>query len=134
MLFRFSARADGFHDRSNTHDSPPRIDEILRKMANYHLNSIAISSSLLAQEISIENSHNFFKYFLILSLFVFFGTLEHASHHPKIEVRVFHDIHELNMFKKISFLLQVYFVRLLDITYCFTKVFMVRFKSIINVD
>ena len=75
-------------------------------MANDHLDSIAISSSLLAQEISIEDSHNFFKYFLVLSLFVFFGTLEHASHHPKVEVRVLHDIHELDMLKDISFLLE----------------------------
>ena len=74
-------------------------------MANYHLDSVAISFSLLVQEISIEDSTDFLKYFLVLSLFVFFDTLEHASHKPEVKVRVLHDVHELDMLKDISFLL-----------------------------
>ena len=75
-------------------------------MANYHLDSVTISSSLLVQKISIKDSTDFLKYFLVLSLFVFFNTLEHASHKPEIEVRVLHNVHELDMLEDISFLLE----------------------------
>ena len=74
-------------------------------MANYHLDSVAISFSLLVQEISIEDSTDFLHYFLVLSLFVFFDTLEHTSHKPEVKVRVLHEVHELDMLKDISFLL-----------------------------
>ena len=75
-------------------------------MANYHLDSVTISFSLLVQEISIEDSTDFLHYFLVLSLFVFFDTLEHASHKPEVKVRVLHEVHELDMLKDISFLLE----------------------------
>ena len=100
-------------------------------MANYHLDSVTISSSLLVQEISIKDSTSFLQYFLVLSLFVFFDTLEHASHKPEVKVRVLHDVHELDMLKDISFLLIKLTSEIIRFTYCFTEIVIILFEKFI---
>ena len=134
LLIRFSAQSDSSHKLRNSHYGSSTFNQVMWVVSRNHTNLSTIPFAFLGEEIFIEDRRHLFHDFLIFCSSFLFRAFKHTSYEPKIETSVLHDIHELNMIKKISFLLQIYFVRLLDITYCFTKVFMVGFKSIINVD
>ena len=109
LLIRFSAQSDCSHKLRDSHDRSSTFNQVMWIVSRNHTNPATIPFAFLGKEIFIEDRSHFFHDFLIFCSSFLFRAFKHTSYKPNVEMSVLHDIHELNMFEKISFLLQIYY-------------------------